>query len=106
MGLAPCIKDGFLPQASPPDWWRHVYRFQSRNVWCRQDVPIITPGRSGVPGIGASRQSPVIRDGAVVVSKVMTATLSGEHRAVDGAQGAEFPPIFKELIEEPARLIL
>ena len=69
-------------------------------------VPIITPGQSGVLGIGASREAPVIRDGAVVVSKVMTATLSGDHRALDGAQGAEFLRIFKELIEEPARLIL
>jgi pyruvate dehydrogenase E2 component (dihydrolipoamide acetyltransferase) len=69
-------------------------------------VPIINPGQSGVLGIGASREAPVIPDGAVVVSKVMTATLSGDHRALDGAQGAEFLRIFKELIEEAARLIL
>jgi pyruvate dehydrogenase E2 component (dihydrolipoamide acetyltransferase) len=69
-------------------------------------VPIITPGQSGVLGIGATREIATIRNGAVVVGKEMTATLSGDHRALDGAQGAEFLQIFKELIEEPVQLIL
>jgi pyruvate dehydrogenase E2 component (dihydrolipoamide acetyltransferase) len=69
-------------------------------------VPIITPGQSGVLGIGTARECPVIRDGAVAVGKVMTATLSGDHRALDGAQGAEFLRVFRELIEDPARLIV
>lgn len=68
--------------------------------------PIITPGQSGVLGIGASRDCPVIRDGAVVAAKMMTATFSGDHRAIDGAQGAEFLRDFKQFMEEPARMIL
>ncbi|MGC2493454.1 dihydrolipoamide acetyltransferase family protein [Candidatus Binatus sp.] len=68
--------------------------------------PIITPGQSGVLGIGASRDCPVIRDGAVVASKMMTATFSGDHRAIDGAQGAEFLRDFKQFMEDPARMIL
>lgn len=69
-------------------------------------VPIITPGQSGVLGIGASRECPVVRDGTVAIGKLMTATLSGDHRALDGAQGAEFLRVFRELIEDPAQLIL
>ena len=67
---------------------------------------IVTPGQSCVLGIGASRDCPVIRDGRLAVGKLMTATLSADHRALDGAQGAEFLGVFKELIEEPARMIL
>jgi len=68
--------------------------------------PIISPGQSCVLGIGASRDCPVVRDGALAAGKMMTATLSGDHRALDGAQGAEFLAILKGLIEEPARMIL
>ncbi|HTY56557.1 MAG TPA: dihydrolipoamide acetyltransferase family protein [Candidatus Binataceae bacterium] len=68
--------------------------------------PIITPGQSGVLGIGASREQPAIRDGAVVAATIMQATFSGDHRALDGAQGAEFLRTFKEMIEQPARMIL
>ena len=68
--------------------------------------PIITPGQSGVLGIGASRNCPVIRDGAVVAAKLMAVTFSGDHRAIDGAQGAQFLREFKKYIEEPVRMIL
>ena len=67
---------------------------------------IISPGQSCVLGIGASRDCAVVRDEALTVGKMMTATLSGDHRALDGAQGAEFLAILKGLIEEPARMIL
>jgi pyruvate dehydrogenase E2 component (dihydrolipoamide acetyltransferase) len=68
--------------------------------------PIITPGQSGVLGIGASHDCPVIRDGAVTAAKLMVATFSGDHRAIDGAQGAEFLREFKRFMEEPARMVL
>jgi pyruvate dehydrogenase E2 component (dihydrolipoamide acetyltransferase) len=68
--------------------------------------PIITPGQSGVLGIGASRDCPVIRDGVVTAAKLMVATFSGDHRAIDGAQGAEFLREFKRFMEEPARMVL
>jgi len=68
--------------------------------------PIITPGQSCVLGLGATRETPRVRDGIVAIGRVMTATLSGDHRALDGAQGAEFLRSFKMLIEEPARILL
>jgi pyruvate dehydrogenase E2 component (dihydrolipoamide acetyltransferase) len=68
--------------------------------------PIITPGQSCVLGLGALRESPVVRGGTVAIGRVMTATLSGDHRALDGAQGARFLSSFKMLVEEPARILL
>jgi pyruvate dehydrogenase E2 component (dihydrolipoamide acetyltransferase) len=68
--------------------------------------PIITPGQSGVLGLGASRDRPVIRDGNVIAAKLMVATFSGDHRAIDGAQGAEFLREFKLFVEDPVRMIL
>jgi len=68
--------------------------------------PIITPGQSCVLGLGALRETPVVREGRVALGKVMTATLSGDHRAIDGAQGADFLRTFKMLVDEPARILL
>jgi pyruvate dehydrogenase E2 component (dihydrolipoamide acetyltransferase) len=46
----------------------------------------------------------VVRDGAVTVRRVMTATLSADHRAVDGAAGARFLADLKGSLEVPAPL--
>ena len=49
--------------------------------------------------IGAGEQRPVIRDNQVKVATVMTVTMSLDHRAIDGAVGAEFLQVFKKLID-------
>lgn len=67
---------------------------------------IISPGQSCVLGTGACRVQAVVRDGAVVPGKRMTATLSADHRALDGADGAKFLRTFREMIEEPAKMLL
>ncbi|MCK5446052.1 MAG: 2-oxo acid dehydrogenase subunit E2, partial [Rhodospirillaceae bacterium] len=48
----------------------------------------------------------VVRNGALAIANVMTCTLSVDHRAVDGALGAEFIAEFKKIIEEPMTLML
>ncbi len=67
---------------------------------------IISPGQSCILGTGACRPLPIVKNGTVTAGNVMTATLSADHRALDGAQGAEFLRVFKQLIEEPARMLL
>ena len=47
----------------------------------------------------------VVRDGKVVVRKMMSATLSGDHRVIDGALGAEYLQELKALLEHPMRLL-
>ena len=65
---------------------------------------IIMPGQAAILGIGAVAERPLARNGAVGVALMMTATLSCDHRIVDGATGAAFLNEFKRLLEHPAEL--
>jgi len=47
-----------------------------------------------------------VKDGSIVAGNVMKVTLSCDHRVVDGATGAAFLNTFKELMENPVRLVL
>jgi pyruvate dehydrogenase E2 component (dihydrolipoamide acetyltransferase) len=67
---------------------------------------IINPPQSGILGVGAIADEPVVKDGQVVPGKVMRITLSGDHRVVDGAVGSEFLRTIRELLETPASLLL
>ena len=56
--------------------------------------------------MGTVAKRPVVRDDEIVVAQMMTATLSADHRVVDGAEGAEFVVDIKCLLEGPLRLML
>jgi len=67
---------------------------------------VINPPQAGILAIGAGEQRAVVRNGQLAVANVMSVTLSADHRAVDGAVGAEFIAAFKKLIEEPLGMLL
>ncbi len=67
---------------------------------------IINPPNACILAIGAIRDIPVVEDGVIAAGKRMKLTLSCDHRAVDGAVGAKFMSTLKELIENPASLLL
>ncbi len=67
---------------------------------------IINPPQGMILAVGAGEQRPVVRDGALAVATVMTCTLSVDHRAVDGALGAEFLQAFKDMIQDPLVMLL
>jgi pyruvate dehydrogenase E2 component (dihydrolipoamide acetyltransferase) len=66
---------------------------------------IINPPQSGILAVGAARQQPVARDGAVSVATVMRCTLSVDHRAIDGALAARWLSAFTNRIEHPMSAI-
>ena len=72
----------------------------------REFAAIINPPQACILAVGASEQRPVVRDGALAVATMMACTLSVDHRAVDGALGAEFLAAFKKLIESPVALFV
>ncbi len=72
----------------------------------REFAAVINPPQGGILAVGVGEQRPVVRNGQLTVATVMTCTLSADHRAVDGAVGAQFLAAFKRLIEEPARMLL
>jgi pyruvate dehydrogenase E2 component (dihydrolipoamide acetyltransferase) len=65
---------------------------------------VINPPQSTILAVGKGEQRMIVKDGAPVVATVMSVTLSCDHRAVDGALGAELLAAFKRLIEQPMAL--
>ena len=69
-------------------------------------VAIIQPPQSAILAVGAVAKQAVVRDGGVVAADMMTATLSADHRVVDGADGARFIGEIKHILENPFSLLL
>ena len=67
---------------------------------------IINPPQGAILAVAAGQQRPVVRNGELAVATVMSCTLSVDHRAVDGALGAEWIAAFKSVIEDPLSLML
>lgn len=66
---------------------------------------IINPPHATILAVGAGIEQFVPVDGKPVLKSVMKCTLSCDHRAVDGALGAQLLAAFKQLIEEPALML-
>lgn len=68
---------------------------------------IISTPESGIIAISSSRRVPIVlEDGTLGVGTRMKATLSVDHRVSDGAEGAQFMNLFRDLIENPMRLLV
>ena len=67
---------------------------------------IINPPNSAILAVGAALQKPVVRDGELTVGWEMSATLSLDHRIIDGASAARYLATLKQLIENPATLLV
>ena len=71
----------------------------------KQFDAVINPPQGMIMAVGAGEQRPYVVDGALSIATVMSATGSFDHRAIDGADGAELMQAFKALIENPLGLI-
>jgi pyruvate dehydrogenase E2 component (dihydrolipoamide acetyltransferase) len=67
---------------------------------------IINPPQVAILALGAAEQRAVVRDGELCVRRQMTASLSSDHRVVDGALAATFLRELKRLVETPALLMV
>jgi pyruvate dehydrogenase E2 component (dihydrolipoamide acetyltransferase) len=67
---------------------------------------VINPPHSAILAVGVGEQRPVVKNGALTVATVMSCTLACDHRAVDGATGAQWLQAFKKIIEAPGMLAL
>ena len=67
-----------------------------------QFVAVLNPPQAAILAVGSIEQKPVVRAGQVEVRPMLTLTLTCDHRAIDGSEGAEFLRTLKELLEEPA----
>lgn len=71
----------------------------------REFSAILNPPQSGILAVGASRDAAVVDDGQVGIAKVMTVTMSVDHRAVDGALAAEWLAAFTDIVESPVSML-
>ncbi|KZX55303.1 pyruvate dehydrogenase complex dihydrolipoamide acetyltransferase [Qipengyuania flava] len=72
----------------------------------KQFDAVINPPQAMILAVGAGEQRPHVIDGALGVATVMSATGSFDHRAIDGADGAQLMEAFKQLCENPMGLVV
>ncbi|MDQ7000534.1 MAG: pyruvate dehydrogenase complex dihydrolipoamide acetyltransferase [Mariprofundus sp.] len=72
----------------------------------KQFAAIVNPPEGAILAVGGTEERAVVENGAVTVRKMMTLTLSCDHRVVDGAVGAEFLAALKKHIEMPASVLI
>jgi pyruvate dehydrogenase E2 component (dihydrolipoamide acetyltransferase) len=66
---------------------------------------IINPPQASILAVGAGRDVPVVKDGAVSIGTVASFVLSVDHRPVDGVDAAQWMKVFRELLEHPAKIL-
>jgi len=67
---------------------------------------VINPPHATILAVGTSEERPVVRSGKIEIASIMSVTLSCDHRAIDGALGAELIGAFKQLIENPVMMMV
>ncbi|MEX0775678.1 MAG: pyruvate dehydrogenase complex dihydrolipoamide acetyltransferase [Phycisphaeraceae bacterium] len=67
---------------------------------------IINPPQSAILAVGAALEKAVVRDGQIVIGREMVCTLSADHRVLDGAAAAQCLVTVKQLLENPAALLV
>jgi len=102
--LAGKARDGKL---MPEDYQGGTFSVSNLGMFgIKEFSAIINPPQGCILAVGAGEQRPVVKDGALAIATVMSCTLSVDHRAVDGAVGAQFMAEFKKLIEDPLSMLL
>ena len=69
-------------------------------------TPIVNPPHSCILGVGAIEPRPVVVDGQVAAGRTMSCTLAADHRAIDGAIGAELLAAIRGFLEDPVGMVL
>ena len=69
-------------------------------------IAIINPLQSASVAVGSVRKQPVVRDGEIAIADIMQATVSADHRVVNGAEAAQFLNEIKGFLQKPASLLV
>ena len=102
--LAGRARDGKL---KPEEFQGGTFSISNLGMFGVKDFQaIINPPQACILAVGAGIEQPVVQDGGINVATIMSVTLSVDHRAVDGAVGAEFLQFFKQYIENPVSMLV
>lgn len=69
-------------------------------------LAIIQPPQTAVLAVGSVTQKPIVKENELAIAQMMTATLSADHRIVDGAEGAAFITVIRDLLQNPLQLVV
>jgi pyruvate dehydrogenase E2 component (dihydrolipoamide acetyltransferase) len=69
-------------------------------------IAVLNPPQAAILAVGKVEPKVVVRDGQMVIRQMMSITLSGDHRVIDGAVGAQYLQELRSLLEHPLRLVL
>lgn len=69
-------------------------------------TPIINPPQSGILGMHKIQQRPVVENGEIIARPMMYLALSYDHRIIDGAEAVQFLVTIKDVLEDPARIVV
>jgi pyruvate dehydrogenase E2 component (dihydrolipoamide acetyltransferase) len=67
-----------------------------------QFIAVLNPPQVAILAVGSIEDRPLVVDGDLLVGPVLTLTLTCDHRAIDGSEGAEFLQTVKSFVEAPA----
>jgi len=102
--LAKRARDGKL---KPEEFQGGTFSISNMGMFgVREFSAIINPPQAGILAIAAGVKRPVVRGDQLAVATVMTATLSVDHRAVDGALGAQWLNALRDIVQNPYRLVI
>lgn len=91
----------------PQDWEGNTFTVSNLGMFGIEEfTSIINSPESCILSVGAIRQVPVVKNGAVVPGNVMKVTLACDHRSVDGATGAAFLQTLKMYLENPIATLI
>ncbi len=68
-------------------------------------IAVLNPPQAAILAVGRVEPKVVVRDNQMVIRQMMSVTLSGDHRVIDGAVGAQYLQLLRELLERPLRLV-
>jgi len=91
----------------PADWEGSTFTISNLGMFGIEEfTAIINPPDACILAVGGIKETPIVKNGAVVPGNVMKVTLSCDHRAVDGATGAAFLQTLKGVLEDPVRILI
>ena len=91
----------------PPEYQGGTTAVSNLGMYGIKDfAAVINPPHATILAVGAGEERAVVRNGKIEAAMIMCVTLSTDHRAVDGALGAELIGAFKSLIENPVMMVV
>ena len=94
-------------ELQPKDWEGNTFTISNLGMFGIDEfTAIVNPPDACILAVGSAKETVIVENGEMKPGHVMKVTLSCDHRVVDGVTGAKFLNTFKELLEEPVRLLV